>query len=62
MKVRKIAALAVGAAMIGATMGYANAQLNVPKDFFVKDGAPNVKIVVGSNAAAMDVASAADIA
>lgn len=43
-------------------MGHANAQLNVPKDFFVKDGAPNVKIVVGSNAAAMDVASAADIA
>lgn len=62
MKVRKIAAIAVGAAMIGATMGYASAQLNVPKDFFVKDGAPNVKIVVGSNAAAMDVASAADIA
>ncbi|WP_048148078.1 S-layer protein [Palaeococcus ferrophilus] len=62
MKVRKIAALAVGAAMIGATMGYASAQLNVPKDFFVKDGMPNAKIVVGSNAAAMDVASAADIA
>lgn len=63
MKVRKIAALAVGAAMIGATMGYASAQNNLPgKDFFVKDGAPNVKIVVGSNAAAMDVASAADIA
>ncbi|MBO8173735.1 MAG: S-layer protein [Thermococcus sp.] len=63
MKVRKIAALAVGAAMVGATMGFASAQANLPgKDFFVKDGAPNVKIVVGSQAAAMDVASAADIA
>ncbi|WP_324735632.1 S-layer protein [Thermococcus sp. SY098] len=63
MKVRKIAALAVGAAMVGATMGFASAQANLPgKDFFVKDGQPNVKIVVGSQAAAMDVASAADIA
>ncbi|ASJ10880.1 S-layer protein [Thermococcus sp. P6] len=65
MKVKKIAALAVGAAMVGATMGFASAQTtvpNIPKDFFVKDGTPNVKIVVGSNAAAMDVASAADIA
>ncbi|NJE07455.1 S-layer protein [Thermococcus sp. M39] len=63
MKVRKIAALAVGAAMVGATMGFASAQANLPgKEFFVKDGAPNVKIVVGSQAAAMDVASAADIA
>ncbi|WP_457754426.1 S-layer protein [Thermococcus sp.] len=63
MKVRKIAALAVGAAMVGATIGFASAQANLPgKDFFVKDGQPNVKIVVGSQAAAMDVASAADIA
>ena len=63
MKVRKIAALAVGAAMVGATMGMATAQEDLPeKDFFIKDGKPNVKIVVGSQAAAMDVASAADIA
>ncbi|ASJ08931.1 S-layer protein [Thermococcus siculi] len=66
MKVKKIAALAVGAAMIGATMGFASAQPtvpNIPKDFFVNaDGTPAVKIVVGSTAAAMDVASAADIA
>ncbi len=66
MKVKKIAALAVGAAMVGATMGFASAQPtvpNIPKDFFVNaDGTPNVKIVVGSTAAAMDVASAADIA
>jgi len=52
--------------MVGATMGFASAQPtvpNIPKDFFVNaDGTPNVKIVVGSNAAAMDVASAADIA
>ncbi|WP_099210266.1 S-layer protein [Thermococcus henrietii] len=65
MKVKKIAALAVGAAMIGATMGFASAQPtvpNIPKDFFVKNGQPNVKIVVGSQGAAQDVASAADIA
>ena len=66
MKVKKIAALAIGAAMVGATMGFASAQPtvpNIPKDFFVNaDGTPAVKIVVGSTAAAMDVASAADIA
>ncbi len=65
MKVKKIAALAVGAAMVGATIGFASAQPtvpNIPKDFFVKNGQPNVKIVVGSQGAAMDVASAADIA
>ncbi|WP_042701012.1 S-layer protein [Thermococcus sp. PK] len=62
MKVRKIAALAVGAAMVGATLGYANAALP-GKEFFVKDGMPNVKIVVGANApSTMDVASAADVA
>ncbi|WP_148882473.1 S-layer protein [Thermococcus aciditolerans] len=65
MKVKKIAALAVGAAMVGATIGLASAQPTVPeipKDFFVKDGQPNVKIVVGSQGAALDVSSAADIA
>ncbi|AEC52889.1 putative protein S-layer protein precursor [Pyrococcus sp. NA2] len=65
MKVKKIAALAVGAAVAGATLGLASAQPEVPqipKDFFVKDGKPNVKIVVGSQGAAMDVVSAADIA
>ncbi|AMM54715.1 S-layer protein [Pyrococcus kukulkanii] len=65
MKVKKIAALAVGAAVAGATLGIASAQVQVPeipKEFFVKDGQPNVKIVVGSEGAAMDVVSAADIA
>ena len=65
MKVKKIAALAVGAAMVGATIGFASAQPsvpNIPKEFFVKDGQPNVKIVVGSQGAAQDVAGAADIA
>ena len=62
MKVRKIAALAVGAAMVGATLGYASAAMP-EKEFFVKDGEPNVKIVVGANApSTMDVVSAADIA
>ncbi len=70
MKVKKIAALAVGAAMIGATLGMASAggtlvkddSANIPKDFFVKNGEPNVKIVIGTQAAAQDVAGAADIA
>jgi len=69
MKVKKIAALAVGAAMLGATMGFASAVHWIPskaqmpgKDFFVKDGQPNVKIVVGSQGAAQDVVAAADIA
>lgn len=64
MKVRKIAALGIGAAMVGATLGIANAQASLPpKEFFVKDGAPNVKIVVGANApSTMDVASASDVA
>jgi len=65
MKVKKIAALAIGAAMVGATLGYASAQEDnfPPKEFFVKDGLPNVKIVVGANApSTMDVVSAADIA
>jgi|GEM_PF-841406 len=66
MKVKKIAALAVGAAMLGATIGFASA-VHVPnemptKDFFVKNGQPNVKIVVGSQGAAQDVVAAADIA
>ncbi|AEH24421.1 S-layer protein [Pyrococcus yayanosii] len=66
MKVKKIAALAVGAAMVGATLGAVSAQPEIgqlpAKDFFVKDGKPNVKIVVGSGAAAEDVVAAADIA
>ncbi|MCD6372275.1 MAG: S-layer protein [Thermococcus sp.] len=69
MKVKKIAALVAGAAMLGATVGYASAVHWIPseaempaKDFFVKDGQPNVKIVVGSQGAAQDVVAAADIA
>ncbi len=69
MKVKKIAALAVGAAMLGATVGFASAVHWIPsqdqmpaKDFFVKNGQPNVKIVVGSQGAAQDVVAAADIA
>ena len=69
MKVKKIAALVVGAAMVGATMGFASAVHWIPsedqmpaKDFFVKNGQPNVKIVVGSQGAAQDVVAAADIA
>jgi len=67
MKVKKIAALAVGAAMLGATAGFASA-VHMPntmpqKSFFVNsNGTPNVKIVVGSQGAAQDVVGAADIA
>jgi len=66
MKIRKIAALAVGAAMVGATLGFASAAAanykvpsgmkdpigNVPLSFFVNTttGQPNVQIVVGANA------------
>jgi len=49
-------------ARLGATLGYASAAMP-EKEFFVKDGEPNVKIVVGANApSTMDVVSAADIA
>jgi len=54
MKVRKIAALAVGAAMVGATLGYASAAMP-EKEFFVKDGEPNVKIVVGAKICIMKI-------
>jgi len=49
MKVRKIAALAVGAAMVGATLGYASAAMP-EKEFFVKDG-----VITQAEVAAEDI-------
>ena len=69
MSLKKITAIAVGGAMVASTLasGVAAATVTVGdiEGFMknvVKDGEPNVEIVVGSKAAAMDVVSAADIA
>jgi len=69
MSLKKIGAIVVGGAMVASAlasgaMAAATTSGNVAgfMDNVVKDGQPNVDIVVGSNAAAMDVVSAADIA
>ena len=65
MKLRKIGAVLAGAALLGATLAGAVAAQDVPStDFFVDPdtGQPNVVIVVGSGAAAMDVVSATMLA
>lgn len=69
MSLKKIGAIAVGGAMVASAlasgaMAAATTSGDVAgfMDNVVKDGTPNVNIVVGSNAAAMDVVSAADIA
>jgi hypothetical protein len=64
MKLKKIGAVLAGAALLGATLAGAAAQDVPPTDFFIDPdtGQPNVVIVVGSDAAAMDVVSATMIA
>ncbi|HIQ32988.1 MAG TPA: S-layer protein [Methanothermococcus okinawensis] len=69
MSLKKITAIAVGGAMVASTLASGVAAETVvigDVDEFmknvVKDGKPNVDIVVGSKAAAMDVVAAADIA
>ena len=69
MSLKKITAIAVGGAMVASTLASGVAAETVVigdvKEFMknvVKDGKPNVDIVVGSKAAAMDVVAAADIA
>jgi hypothetical protein len=65
MKMRKIGAVLAGAALLGATLAGAVAAQNVPPtDFFIdpETGQPNMAIVVGSGAAAMDVVSATMLA
>ena len=69
MSLKKIGAIAVGGAMVASALASgAMAAATTSGDVagfmknVVKDGQPNVDIVVGSNAAAMDVVSAANIA
>jgi hypothetical protein len=65
MKLRKIGAVLAGAALLGATLAGAVAAQDVPPhDFFIdpETGQPNMVIVVGSGAAAMDVVSATMLA
>jgi len=64
MKLKKIGAVLAGAALLGATLAGAAAQDVPPTEFFVdpETGEPNLVIVVGSGAAAMDVVSATMIA
>ncbi|MBW9221511.1 S-layer protein [Methanothermococcus sp. SCGC AD-155-C09] len=68
MSLKKIGAIAIGGAMVattlasGAMAATAVGDVEGFMDKVVKDGQPNVEIVVGSNAAAMDVVSASDIA
>ncbi|AEH06549.1 S-layer protein [Methanothermococcus okinawensis] len=69
MSLKKIGAMAIGGAMVASALASgAMAAATTSGDVAgfmknaVKDGQPNVDVVVGSNAAAMDVVSAADIA
>jgi S-layer protein (TIGR01564 family) len=69
MSLKKIGAIAAGGVMVASALASgAMAAATTSGDVsgfmknVVKDGTPNVDIVVGSNAAAMDVVSAADIA
>jgi S-layer protein (TIGR01564 family) len=64
MKLKKIGAVLAGAALLGATLAGAAAQDVPPTEFFIdpETGQPNVVIVVGSGAAAMDVVSATMLA
>ncbi|MBU7044356.1 MAG: S-layer protein, partial [Theionarchaea archaeon] len=65
MKLKKIGAVLAGAALLGATLAGAVAAQDVPPDDFFVDpetGQPNMVIVVGSGAAAMDVVSATMLA
>ncbi len=61
LNVKRIAALAAGAAMLGASLAVAGdvSYSNVP---IIQNGQPMVKIVVGENAAASDGVAAANIA
>ncbi|AEF97286.1 S-layer protein [Methanotorris igneus] len=68
MSLKKIGAIAVGGAMVASALAsgvMAATTIGDVAGFMknaVKDGQPNVEIVVGSGAATMDVVSAADIA
>jgi hypothetical protein len=60
--IKKVAAMSVGAAMVGSTLfGAAAADLADYPNPFVEDGLWNTVIVVGADAAASDVAGAIDV-
>ncbi len=64
MKLKKIGAVLLGAALLGATLSTVAADIYPPpNEFFINpDGSPACIITVGSGAAAMDVVSASMIA
>ncbi|NYZ78865.1 S-layer protein [Candidatus Micrarchaeota archaeon] len=62
LNVKRIAALAAGAAILGATLAYAGAVTYSNTPIISADGAPQVKVVIGANAAASDGVAAANIA
>ncbi|NYZ76124.1 S-layer protein [Candidatus Micrarchaeota archaeon] len=62
LNVKRIAALAAGAAILGATLAYAGAVTYSNTPIISAEGAPQVKVVVGANAAASDGVAAANIA
>jgi hypothetical protein len=64
MKIKKIGAVLVGAALLGATLYTVAADVYPPpNEFFINpDGSPACVIAVGSSAAAMDVVSASMLA
>lgn len=64
MKIKKIGAVLLGAALLGATLCAVQADVYPPpNEFFINpDGTPACVIAVGSNAAAMDVVSASMLA
>lgn len=63
MKVKKIVVFVVGVVMVGVIFGFVSVieVLNILKDFFVKNGEFNVKIVIGSQVVVQDVVLVVDI-
>jgi len=62
LNVKRIAALAAGAAILGATLATAGAVTYSNTQIITAEGVPQVKVVVGANAAASDGVAAANIA
>ncbi|MCX6775771.1 MAG: S-layer protein, partial [Candidatus Micrarchaeota archaeon] len=62
LNVKRIAALAAGVAILGATLATAGAVTYSNTQIITAEGVPQVKVVVGANAAASDGVAAANIA